>query len=295
MSRFWRPLENLSSWRKISVGMWETPRDPTIYGHELLDVTEALRYLDAVSEACGERVSMTALVVKAFAAAYENFPELNVMIVNGRIQKRESIDVFCQVAIPNESTSQADLSGVKLVGANDVDLVALSRLLQGRAQKVRDGEDAEMEQTKAVVDRVPPWLMGGMLRAVDFLTFNVPTDLDAIGVRSDPFGSFMVSSVAGFDIKLGYAPLVPASRCPMVVLPGVVHDAVLPVNGEPVVRPAMYVGVTFDHRCFDGYQIGYIVRTTRNLITDPFAHWPEPAYWADEEGEARHARTARAG
>jgi hypothetical protein len=122
-----------------------------------------------------------------------------------------------------------------------------------------------------------------MLLTFDFLTFNVPADLDAIGVRSDPFGSFMVSSVANFDIKLGYAPLVPASRCPMVVLPGVVHEAVMPVDGEPKVVPAMYTGVTFDHRCFDGYQIGEIVRTTRRVISHPYDHLPHPSYWADRD------------
>lgn len=283
MSKFWKPLENLSSWRKISVGMWDAPRDPTIYGHELLDVSEALRYLDEVSEASGVHVTLTALVVKAFSKAYENFPDLNVMVVNGRLQKRDSIDVFCQVAIPNEETSQADLSGVKITGSNEIDLVQLSQILRGRAQKVRDGEDEEMEETKALIDKVPPWLMGRVLRTVDFLTFNVPAKLDSLGVRSDPFGSFMVSSVANFDIKLGYAPLVPASRCPMVVLPGVVHDAVFAIDGEPVVRPAIYAGVTFDHRCFDGYQIGYIVRTTRALITQPYDHWPHPSYWADRD------------
>lgn len=281
MTKFWKPLENLSSWRKISVGMWDTPRDPTIYGHELLDVSEALRYLDEVSAASGEHVTMTALFIKAFAATYENFPDLNVMVVNGRLQKRDSIDVFCQVAIPNDQTSQADLSGVKISGANELDIVQLSQILHGKAQKVRAGQDHEMEETKALIDKVPPWLMGRVLRTVDFLTFNVPAKLDSIGVRSDPFGSFMVSSVAGFDIKLGYAPLVPASRCPMVVLPGVVHDAVVPVDGKPEVRPCVYGGVTFDHRCFDGYQIGYIVRTTRALITRPYEHWPAPSYWAN--------------
>ena len=283
MSKFWKPLENLSSWRKISIGMWDTPRDPTIYGHELLDVSETLRYLDEVSEASGVQTTLTSLVVKSFAKAYENFPELNVMIVNGKMQQRASIDTFCQVAIPNDEKGQADLSGVKITGSNELDIVQLSQILRGRAQKVRSGEDKEMNETKAVVDRVPTWLMGRMLRTVDFLTFNVPAKLDSIGVRSDPFGSFMVSNVAGFDIKLGYAPLVPASRCPMVVLPGVVHDAVVPVDGKPEVRPCMYVGVTFDHRCFDGYQIGYIVRTTRALITRPYEHWPHPSFWKDRD------------
>lgn len=283
MSKFWKPLEKLTSWRKISVGMWDAPRDPTIYGHELLNVSQTQQYLKEVSEAAGVHATLTALTVKAFATAYESFPELNVMIVNGRIQQRSSIDAFCQVAIPNEETGQADLSGIKINGANELDIVQLSQILRGRAEKVRAGEDHDIEDQKAIIDKVPPWLMSRMIRTVDFLTFNVPTNLDKLGVRSDPFGSFMVSSVANFDIKLGYAPLVPASRVPLVVLPGVVHDTVMPVDGEPKVVPGMYAGCTFDHRCFDGFQIGYIVRTTRKIITNPYDHLPHPTFWRDRD------------
>lgn len=283
MSKHWKPLEKLSSWRKISVGMWDTPRDPQIYGHELLNMTDALRYLDEVSEASGVKVSVTALVVYSFSQAYRQFPELNVMVVNGRLQQRESIDVFCQVAVPNEAEGSADLSGVKITGSDELDIVQLSQILRGRAQKVRAGEDEEIEETKALIDKVPPWLMKRMLKTVDFLTYNVPADLDKIGVRSDPFGSFMISSIASFDLRLGYAPLVPASRCPLVALPGAIHDVVLPVDGEPKVVPGMYVGCTFDHRCFDGYQIGFIVRTCRAIIENPYDNLPHPSFWRDRD------------
>lgn len=283
MSKHWKPLEKLSSWRKISVGMWDTPRDPTIYGHETLDVTQTLQYLDEVSAASGVKVTIPALYVKAFATAYSQFPDLNVMIVNGRIQQRESIDAFCQVAIPGGDSDSADLSGIKIVGVDELDLVQISQLLRRRAVRLRKGEDHEMEDTKAKLDKIPPWLMKRVLNVVDFLTFNVPADLDKLGVRSDPFGSFMISSVAQFDIKLGYAPLVPASRCPAICLPGVIHDVVLPVDGVPKVVKGMQSGCTFDHRCFDGYQIGFIVRTVRAILTNPYEHLPHPSYWADRD------------
>ncbi len=279
MSKHWKPLEKLTSWRKISVGMWDTPRDPQIYGHELLNVADAVRYADEVSEASGVKVSMTALMVYCLAQSYRRFPDLNVMVVNGRLQKRESVDAFCQVAIPNPDTGQADLSGIKITGVDELDVVQISQILRGRAQKVRDGEDHEIEDTKALIDKVPPWLMKRMLKTVDFLTYNVSADLDKIGVRSDPFGSFMVSSIAAFDMRLGYAPLVPASRCPLVALPGAVHDAVQAVDGEPKVVPSMFVGCTFDHRCFDGYQIGFIVRTCRAFMEHPYDNMPHPSFW----------------
>ena len=246
MTKRWRPMRKLSSWRRISIGMWDAPADPTIYGHEAFDVTDALPYLEEISKRAGVKVTPTALVVKSFADVFAAHPGLNVIIVNGRIQERERVDVFCQVAIVPEAGS-ADLSGVKLEGVDKMSLVEIATKLQSRAKKVRRGEDEDVERTKKTISWVPTWMMRWMVRLFDFLTFNVPFDLDGIGVRSDPFGSFMVSSIAPLGLQLGYGPLVPASRCPYVVLPGVTFEAPRVVDGEICVRTVMKVALSLIH------------------------------------------------
>ncbi len=290
MGKHWKPLKKLSSWRKISVAMWDPPSDPTIYGHDTLDVTDTLEYLEAVSKASGTKVSMTALVVKCFATVFDQHPDLNVMLVNGRIQRRESVDVFCQVMIPSEKATSADLSGVKLVDVPSMDLVEVAQRLAGKADKLRTGQDEEMEKTKDLINIVPPLLIKKMLQLVDFLTFNVPIDLDGIGVRSDPFGSLMVSSIAQFGIKLGYAPLVPASRCPLVALPGAVHDIVRVVDGEIMARKGVTIGATFDHRLYDGAQIALITRGMTEMVQRPQDFFPAPETWAVSELDSGDAR-----
>jgi pyruvate dehydrogenase E2 component (dihydrolipoamide acetyltransferase) len=281
MGKYWKPLERVSSWRKLSVGMWDSPGDPTIYGFETLDVTDTLEYLRAVKDASGVNVGMTALVVAAVARMYARYPELNVILVGGRVQQRQSIDIFCQVAIPNESVSKADLSGVKLQHVDQLDLVEIQRALGGRARKVRDGQDLEIERQKRLFDLIPPRMMRRVVKLVEQLTFEVPIDLDAIGIRSDPFGSCMVSSVAQFDIRLGFAPLVPAARTPLIFLPGVVYDEMGFVGDDPTprMRKKVQISLTCDHRCFDGYQIGIICREVRTVLTNPAAHLPPPEFY----------------
>lgn len=280
MAYRWKPLKELTSWRKISVGMWNSPSDPTIYGHEDLDVTEALAYLEELNAVVDTKVSVTALVVKAFADAMAMYPELNVFIVNGRLQARDTIDAFCQVAIPDPNGGPADLSGVKISRANELDIVQIAERLSSRAKKVRAGEDEEIERTKKTIDFVPPILIKQMIKVVDFLTYNIPIDLDGLGIRSDPFGSFMVSSIASFDLRLGYAPLVPASRCPLVALPGAIRMEPKVVGDKVLPRATLTVGTTFDHRCYDGYQIGHFVRFVRSYLTNPRPYLPDPSYWA---------------
>jgi pyruvate/2-oxoglutarate dehydrogenase complex dihydrolipoamide acyltransferase (E2) component len=278
MGKYWRPLERASSWRKLSIGMWDPPADPTIYGFETMDVTDSLAYLEAVRAASGVNVGMTTLVVAAMARMYRLYPELNVILVGERVQQRNSVDVFCQVAIPNEDAGRADLSGIKLRDVDRMDIVQIHQALHQRAKKVRDGQDKEIESQKRLFDLIPPRVMRRVVKLVEHLTYEVPIDLDAIGIRSDPFGSCMVSSVAQFDIRLGFAPLVPASRTPLILLPGVVYDEMRFVGADPTprMRKMVQISLTCDHRCFDGYQIGVICREFRTVMTDPAAFLPAP-------------------
>jgi hypothetical protein len=289
MGKYWKPLERASSWRKLSIGMWDAPADPTIYGFETMDVTDSLAYLAAVKEVSGVNVGMTALVVAAMARMYRLYPELNVILVGSKIQQRHTIDVFCQVAIPNEDAGRADLSGIKLRDVDTLDLVEIHQAMHRRASKVRAGQDEEIERQKQLFDIIPPRIMRSVVKLVEHLTYEIPIDLDAIGIRSDPFGSCMVSSVAQFDIRLGFAPLVPASRTPLILLPGVVYDEMGFVGDDPTprMRKKIQISLTCDHRCFDGYQIGVICREFRTVMTDPAAFLPAP------DAYARHATRAK--
>lgn len=280
MGKYWRPLQRLSTWRKISVGMWAPPDDPTIYGFESLIVDDLLEYLKQVEEITGTRVSLAVIASHAFSQAWGNHPELNVMVVNRRIQQRNRVDAFMQVATKGDKGD--DLSGVTIRDADKLDIVDLAEILKKKATKVRKGQDKDIEQQKKSLNVIPIPLMRPLLRLVEFLTFNVPVDLDAIGVRSDPFGSFMVSSVAPFDIRLGFAPLVPASRCPLVALPGAVFDLPMVVNGEIKACKVMQMGVTFDHRCYDGAQIGIVVKQIRGTFETPHNYLPPLSYWHDK-------------
>ncbi len=279
MSKYWSPIENQTSWRKISLGMWKQPSDPTIYGFETLDVTDTLEYLDQVHEASGVKVSPAALLIWVFSDVFSTYPELNVMIVNGQIQQRHTVDAFCQVAIPHAVGDQADLSGVKIAESDRLDIVEIAKALRGKARRVRDGQDQEIEKQKKLIDHVPSQVIGKAVELVDFLTYNVPLDLDSLGIKSDPFGSFMVSSIAAFDLRLGLAPLVPASRCACVALPGAVFEKPMVHEDEVKPRKVIQVGCTFDHRCYDGYQIGLLVRRVREVMEHPRDHLPAPEFW----------------
>ena len=272
MGKF-KKLEKYSSWRKIAMGIWNGPGDPTIYGFEEFRMDDILEFFDEIQAATTTTIKPMHAAVHACAQTMTENPDLNVAIINGRCMKRPSVDIFCQVAVPGKTASEGDLSGVKLRNVDGMDIVEIARALRGRARKVRAGTDEEIERQKSTIDRIPRLLMRNAMRAMEFLTWNVPVDLKKAGLPDDPFGSAMVSSLATYGMQNGFAPLIPSSRTPILLVPGAIYDAVMPHNGEPKVCKAMQLTLTCDHRAFDGLQLSYlsnIVQATYNDFQSVF-------------------------
>ena len=101
----------LSTWRKIALHTWRGAADPTVYGTIEFDMGNAQRYLAAVREKTGAKVTVTHLIGKAVAIAIAERPEVNAVIRRGRhVYLRDTIDVFFQVAMDGGE----DLSGAKV-------------------------------------------------------------------------------------------------------------------------------------------------------------------------------------
>lgn len=267
-------VDRLSSWRRISLHLWNKPRDPTVYGNLEIDMTTAGRYLEAANRLSGGvPVTVTHLVTKAIADAVARYPEANGIIARRRIYARDSVDVFCQVA----TEGGADLSGIKIENADTKSPIDIAREMDARVRRVLDNTDAGAARTKSTVGSVPHALLGLVLKAVEFLTYDLRLDLGRFGVPYDQFGSAMVSNVGGFAVEHGLAPLVPASRVPIVLLVGEVKDRAVVKDGAVVAAPSMVIGCTFDHRMIDGFQAGQLATVVKDSLHDPFTAFGLPS------------------
>lgn len=268
-----KPARHLSSWRRLSLHVWKKPADPTVYG--LLDVNmrRALAYLEAINREPGHtRVTVTHLVVKGIAKALAETPEANGIIAMGRIYLRESVDVYCQVA----TDGGKDLSGVKVTGVDRKSVVEVADELVAAVAAVREGRDRGSEATKKTLARIPDRLLGLLVRASGFLSYDLRLDLSAFGIAFDQFGGAMVSNIGSFGVGTALAPLVPVSRTPIVLLVGEVTDRPAVEDGALVVAPILNIGASFDHRMIDGYQASKMARTVIASISDPEAAFGLP-------------------
>lgn len=266
MARF-RPLEPLEGWRRVAVHSWRAPSDPTVYALVDVPMAGALAYLERLRAATGTHVTVTHLVAKGVALAIGAFPQMNGIVARGRIMLRETVDVFLQVA----TAGGQDLAGVKIAEADRKSVLEIAREADARVRALREGRDMAVERTKSALARIPLRLLGPVMRLVAYLIYDLDLDLSRFGIVKDEFGTVMISNAGSLGVGVALAPLVPFSRTPMVVLVGEVEDRVVAEGGQPVVRPMLTLGVTFDHRFMDGFQGGRMIRLFRAYMADPEA------------------------
>jgi pyruvate dehydrogenase E2 component (dihydrolipoamide acetyltransferase) len=253
----------LSSWRRMALHAWAPPSDPTVYGSLDIDAAAALDAIRALRARTGMRVTITHLVGRAIALAIKERPEVNAIVRFGSLHRRESVDVFFQIAFEGGE----NLNGQKIERADEKDLVAIARELEEGARAVRE-KRAEGVKAASRFSRIPSSLTGMAMRAGAFASYDLGLDLSRFGVPFDGFGSAMVTNVGSFGLTSGYAPLLPMSRCPLLLLVGEVHDKPVARAGEVVVRPILPIGATFDHRLIDGFHAGKLATRFRALLED---------------------------
>jgi pyruvate dehydrogenase E2 component (dihydrolipoamide acetyltransferase) len=233
-----------------------------------LVVDKALPYLDELGRVSGTKVRVTHLVTKGLALGIRRIPQANGIVTRRRLVLRKDVDIFVQVA----TEGGRDLSGTKLARVDEMPLSEIARELATRAARVRRHDDPGVERTKGLVQRLPLALLGLTTRAMEYLLYDLQLDLSRFGIESDQFGSAMVSNIGnfeGFGMTFALAPLVPMSRCPIVVLIGEVQKKPV-VEGDRIVsRSVVTLGCTFDHRMIDGAQGTAIAAVIRRVVEDP--------------------------
>ena len=263
-------LRSVDAWRKIAGASWGRPLDPQIFGDIEVDAGRLLTFLEAERLRSGVHVTVTHLVGKALAHALAENPDVNVRLRRGKFVPRESVDVFFVVAL----SEGKELSGAKIRDADRKSAGDIARELVERAERLREGEDAELGGSKRLLGSTPTWLLRWVLRFATWLVADVGVSLKRLGLPSDAFGSAIVSSVSTFGAERAYGPLNPWYRVPVLVLVSEVKEKAVVIDGEIVARPMLTLSATLDHRYLDGSHAGRLVRSARAYLGDPAAFEP---------------------
>jgi pyruvate/2-oxoglutarate dehydrogenase complex dihydrolipoamide acyltransferase (E2) component len=265
--------DRISNFRKIALGTWKTAYDPSVYGTIEFRMEKALAYIEAFRQKTGQRLTVTHLVVKAAAMALKELPDANAILRWNHIYLRKDIGVFFQVAMTDGSPDQVDLSGVTLYDVEQKSLAEISTEASEKIEKVRSRTDPVLEKTRGAFQNIPSLLMTSVLEAVSFLTYTLNLDLSSVGIPKDPFGSIMITNIGSLGLDVGYVPLVPYSRVPILLALGAVKEQPVAENGQLVVGKVMKINATFDHRFIDGAHAAVMSKVLRKYLEDPFTNF----------------------
>jgi pyruvate dehydrogenase E2 component (dihydrolipoamide acetyltransferase) len=271
---------DVSPFRKIAIGTWQTAYDPSIYGSMRIRMDKALKYIEDFRAATGKRITVTHLVTKALAEALKRCPDANGIMRWNRIYLRKTIDISVLVVIKDEEggTGKVDLSAVKIEDADRLSLLDMAERFEKHVEKVRARKDPALEKTRQSMGMIPFLLMNAFLKLLSVLLYTLNLDLRWAGLPKDPFGSAIVTNIGSLGLDLGYVPLVPYGRCPILACPGVVREEPVVEDGKIVPGKLMDISATFDHRLIDGAHAASLAKTLREFFDDPVrAFGPLPA------------------
>ncbi|MCE3009799.1 MAG: 2-oxo acid dehydrogenase subunit E2 [Proteobacteria bacterium] len=266
-----------SVFRKVALGSWWTAGDPSVYGILEIEMTEALRFLEEQNQTHSTKLTVTHLVGWALAETLKIRPEVNSVLRWGQIYRRKNVDLFFQVNIPGlgpERTGQATLSGTLIRRVDQKSIVQLAEELNEKTARTKSGQDLEFGKTFRTLSQVPQPLMKWVLLLSSFLSYDLKLPLHILGVPTDPFGSAMITNVGALTgqndgVDVAFAPLVPYTRCPMLLAVGSVQKRPWVRNDTVVVAPVLRIGVTFDHRLMDGVHAAEMVKVFKSRMMNP--------------------------
>jgi pyruvate/2-oxoglutarate dehydrogenase complex dihydrolipoamide acyltransferase (E2) component len=256
----------MNVWRKVAIGTWATTKDPSVYGFIDIDAGPILAKIEEYKQR-GIRLTPTVIMAKAIAHGIERCPTFNSILRWGRLYERDSIDTFLQVSAVEDG--EENLSGAIIRNTNQKSLEAIMEELHEKAKAIRTHRDPEFQKIKKNLKFVPSWVIAKVLDFVSFLNHDLNLWSPILGTPRDPFGSVMLTSVGGMGLEYGFAPLVPYSRCPMVMAIGKISEKPVVEDGKIIVKPMLPVSVTIDHRHIDGYGCSQMLQGMREYLRNP--------------------------
>lgn len=196
---------------------------------------------------CGVPATHNLLIVRATALALARRPDLHRMVAGTRRALPEHIDVGLSVA---GSTQYAPIMILKDAGRRS--LAALAAEIRDGLPALRAKEEKDLAGMRRLGWLIPfGWMRRALLRIL----------LARISFRRKLAGTFQVSCLDRVDLCVPF--LFNTAACLGV---GRVRNAVVAIEGQPVVRPVVTLAVSIDHKAWDGVRAAAFLNEVKTIL-----------------------------
>ena len=264
------PKKDVSSFRKMAIGTWQTAYDPTVYGTMRIRMDKALVYIEKFREVHGVRLTVTHLVAKAVAEGLKRCPDANAILRFNKIYLRDKVTLSVLVVQADQGDGKVDLTAARIEDADKKSLKTLAAEMQETIDKVRNRKDLALEKGKGTIGMIPFMWMNMFLKLLGFLMYTLNLDLSRFGMPKDAFGGVTITNVGSLGLDIAYVPLVPYTNTPIFIAPGAVLDMPVVEDGKVIPGKVMSLNASFDHRFIDGFHAGILAKTVKEMMENPF-------------------------
>lgn len=264
------PKKDVSSFRKMAIGTWQTAYDPTVYGTMRIRMEKSLAYIEKFREVHGIRLTVTHLVAKAVAEGLKRCPDANAILRFNKIYLRDKITLSVLVVQADQGDGKVDLTAARIEDADKKSLKTLAAEMQETIDKVRNRKDLALEKGKGTIGMIPFMWMNMFLKLLGFLMYTLNLDLSGFGMPKDAFGGVTITNVGSLGLDIAYVPLVPYTNTPIFIAPGAVLDMPVVEDGKVIPGKVMSLNASFDHRFIDGFHAGILAKTVKEMMENPF-------------------------
>ncbi len=264
------PKKEVSSFRKMAIGTWQTAYDPTVYGTMRIRMEKSLAYIEKFREVHGVRLTVTHLVAKAVAEGLKRCPDANAILRFNKIYLRNKVTLSVLVVQADQGDGKVDLTAARIEDADKKSLKTLAAEMQETIDKVRNRKDLALEKGKGTIAMIPFMWMNMFLKLLGFLMYTLNLDLSRFGMPKDAFGGVTITNVGSLGLDIAYVPLVPYTNTPIFIAPGAVLDMPVVEDGKVIAGKVMSLNASFDHRFIDGFHAGILAKTVKEMMENPF-------------------------
>jgi hypothetical protein len=245
-------MKNGALFRKMAPAIWGKPKDPSVYGYFELDVT-----------GLSEKTLLLPIILKATADTIKENPAMNAMVSMGRVVRRKDHSISVMVNIPG---SDNDLSALHLDTSKQLSIPDLRLLVENKAHLVRKDQDPHLGGVLKLVRFLPRHILSFFISAYTSLIYDFNTRLGLRFLPLRPFGSVIISNVGSLGLSGALLPLVPMARSSLMLSVGKITQEARVIDGVIQVRDVVVMGVTFDHRIFDGSHASKMLREFKDFF-----------------------------
>ena len=269
-----------SKFRRLALGSWSAPDDPTIYGVLELNVENALSHVENLRQKTSEKITITHFLGKMLSEVLKLHPELNCEIRFGKFYPRTSIDISFQVAIEDESADlglkhRHDLSGAIVRNADQKSIIEIAAELNAAARKIRGQRDPLFSGIKKISGMIPGFLQTFAVGIIKTIISGLNLWSPILGIPKNAFGSLMVTNVGSLGLDFALPALFPPASVPAIIAVGAIYKAPVYETDETglVLKTKLERHIrlcgAFDHRYIDGLHASRIARDMRRLTQHP--------------------------